>query len=132
MQEFDLTGLIDFNPKKIEQITENGVNSIQMVQSSKNDVEPMVIGGAATTSTNTRHQEMRHKMIERIKEYHSKLDMGNHEGKGKLDLYVCSICFDIHTHQDLLRDHYIKVGKCKKRANTTFNNIYTLSLILFI
>lgn len=70
--------------------------------------EPMVIG-AATNSINPRQQETYHRMIERVKEYHSKLDVSKHKGKGKVDFYVCSICFVIFPEQDTLRNHFIQV-----------------------
>lgn len=64
-------------------------------------VEPMVIGA--------QQREIHHKMIEHVKEYHSKLDLSQHKGKGKVDLYVCCICFEIFSKQELLRLHFIKV-----------------------
>lgn len=74
-----------------------------------NTIEPMVIGVNAT-STNVRQQETHHKMIEHVKEYHSKLDLSQHKGKGKVDLFVCCICFKIFSEPDLLRTHFMKVG----------------------
>lgn len=73
--------------------------------SSKN-VEPMVI---ASNPVSSRHQETYHRMIERVKDYHSKLDVAKHKGKGKVDLFVCSICFGIFPEQEALRNHFIKV-----------------------
>lgn len=49
-------------------------------------------------------------MIERVKEYHRKLDLSQHKGKGKVDLLVCCICFDIFSQQETLRTHFIKVS----------------------
>lgn len=64
-------------------------------------VEPMVIGA--------QQREIHHKMIEHVKEYHSKLDLSQHKGKGKVDLYVCCICFEIFPKQESLRLHFMKV-----------------------
>lgn len=76
---------------------------------SGNAIEPMVIG-VSTTSKNSRQQETHHKMIEHVKEYHSKLDLSQHKGKGKVDLFVCCFCFKIFSEQDLLRTHFMKVS----------------------
>lgn len=70
--------------------------------------EPMVIG-AVTNSINPRQHETYHRMIERVKDYHSKLGASKHRDKGKVDFYVCSICFVIFPEQDALRNHFIQV-----------------------
>lgn len=49
-------------------------------------------------------------MIERIKDFHSKLDVSNYRGQEKVHLLVCSICFGVYTEPDVLREHFIKVG----------------------
>lgn len=79
-----------------------------------NNVEPMVIGAVPSTVTQ-KQQETYHKMIERVKDFHNKLDLTKHAGKGKVDMFVCSICFNIFEEQDLLRNHFIKV--CLQNGN---------------
>lgn len=64
-------------------------------------VEPMVIGA--------QQRDIHHKMIERVKEYHNKLDLSQHKGKGKVDMYVCCICFEICSKEEQLRLHFIQV-----------------------
>lgn len=90
---------------------ENVANSViaPVNASAANCIELTVIE-AATSSKNARQQETYHKMIERVKEYHSKLDISQHSGKGKVNLFVCCICFNIFSEQNLLRDHFIKVS----------------------
>lgn len=88
--------------------TTHGVKIGDKETVTKNDVEPMVIGAAAA-ATNVRQQETYHKMIERVKEYHNKLDLSQHTGKGKVNLFVCNICFGIFSEQESLRNHFIKV-----------------------
>ncbi|XP_031634482.1 zinc finger protein 91 isoform X3 [Contarinia nasturtii] len=48
-------------------------------------------------------------MIECVKEYHSKLDVSQYKGKGKVDFYVCCICFEIFPKVEKLRLHFIKL-----------------------
>lgn len=62
---------------------------------------PVVIG--------EQQRETVHKMIEHVKEYHHKLDLSQYKGKGKVDLFVCSICFEIFSVQEHLRLHFMKV-----------------------
>lgn len=87
----------------------NSVKTVENDTVTTNDVEPMVIGTAAS-STNVRQQETYHKMIERVKEYHSKLDVSQHSGKGKVNLFCCCICFAIFSEQNLLQSHFIEVS----------------------
>lgn len=69
----------------------------------------MVIGTVANIA-NARQQEIHHKMIERIKDFHSKLNVSNYRGQEKVHLLVCSICFGVYTEPDVLREHFIKVS----------------------
>lgn len=78
-------------------------NEVNVVKTSKKPV-------ATGTSKNIRQQEAHQKMIERVHEYHNKLDLIQHKGKGKVDLFVCSICFEIFAQPELLRNHFIKVS----------------------
>lgn len=85
-------------------------------------VEPMVIGG--------QQREVYHKMIERVKEYHSKLDLPQLNVKGKVDFFVCCLCFEIFSKQEQLRLHFIKV--CQFLVWNCFTNKFTLDLSLII
>lgn len=62
------------------------------------------------TPTNARQKETYQKMIERVQEYHSKLNVSEYKGKGKVDLFVCCICFNIFMQHESLRSHYMKVS----------------------
>lgn len=75
---------------------------------SSSQTEPMVIGSVANTA-NARQQEIHHKMIERIKDFHSKLDITKYGDQEKIHMLVCSICFAVYTEPDVLKEHFIKV-----------------------
>lgn len=90
-------------------ITNNSDKEINVVSSGNAVLEPMVIGVSATPK-NVRQQETHHKMIEHVKKYHSTLDISQYKGKGKVNLFVCCICFNIFPEQDLLRAHFLKVN----------------------
>lgn len=62
------------------------------------------------TPTNARQKETYEKMIARVQEYHSKLNVSEYKGKGKVDLFVCCICFNIFMQHEMLRSHYMKVS----------------------
>lgn len=101
------------------------VTSVVSSGSGNTVLEPMVIGVSAT-STNVRQQETHHKMIEQVKKYHSTLDISQYKGKGKVDLFVCCICFNIFSQQDLLRAHFLKVNAHTKYYTKTVIFIITL------
>lgn len=48
-------------------------------------------------------------MLQRIKEFQSKLNADEFKGKSA-EMLVCSICYEIYRTIDLLRDHYITVN----------------------
>lgn len=63
-------------------------------------------------------------MLARIKEFHSKLDMEELNGKS-IEMFVCNICYEIYARTDLLREHYITVsGRCWLRRATTNNKMF--------
>lgn len=68
-----------------------------------------MIGSVANTA-NARQQEIHHKMIERIKDFHSKLDITRYGDQEKIHMLVCSICFAVYTEPDVLKEHFIKVN----------------------
>lgn len=76
---------------------------------TSSQTEPMVIGSVVNTA-NARQQEIHHKMIERIKDFHSKLNVSSYRGQEKVHLLVCSICFEVYTEPSVLRDHFMKVN----------------------
>lgn len=49
-------------------------------------------------------------MLARIKEFHSKLDMEELNGKS-IEMFVCNICYEIYARTDLLREHYMTVSE---------------------
>lgn len=85
----------------IEEKATASVNSEEDKMTIESVVEPMVIGG--------QQREVYHKMIDRVKEYHSKLDLPQLNVKGKVDFFVCCLCFEIFSKKEQLRLHFIKV-----------------------
>lgn len=67
---------------------------------------------------NPRQKETYQKMIGRVKEYHSKLNLLEYKGKGNVDLFVCYICFEIFLQHELLRSHYMKVSQLHHKMST--------------
>lgn len=73
--------------------------------------EPGKLIESGKIPTNARQKETYQRMIERVKAYHSKLNVAEYKSESKVDLYVCYICFNIFMQQEVLRSHYIQVSQ---------------------
>lgn len=100
-----------FNPQETANGQSEGVQTLDEtnnVACSPASESPFIETGKRPT--NPRQKETYQKMIERVKEYHSKLDLLEHKDRKRVDLFVCYICFDVFLQHELLRSHYITVG----------------------
>lgn len=91
--------------------------STNVMETEKNEIattnafeQLMMTMNAPASGVNVKKQETHQKMIERVKEYHGKLDLSQYKGEGKVDLFVCCICFEVFPKQELLRNHFITVS----------------------
>lgn len=100
------------NKQKIPDVQcENGETLHETVNGScSNAIDTGKLIETGKTPTNARQKETYQKMIERVQEYHSKLDVSEYKGQGKVDLFVCCICFNIFLQHEMLRSHYMKVS----------------------
>lgn len=93
-----------------DKVEENKTSSETVNGNGRREIDFSKLTETGRIPTNARQKETYQKMIERVKEYHSNLDVAQYQGKERVDLFACYICFDIFMQPELLRSHYIEVS----------------------